>query len=167
MASKMINCKGVKMLRQLGLGLLLSVSMSAWAYTASGVVTGVHDGDTIYVKADDGSSLRVRLAEIDAPEIGQAFGRRSEQSLREMVAKKRVQLTWGETDRYGRIVAHVVVDGLDANTEQVRRGWAWVYRQYAKDKRLVGLEEAAKGAGLGLWSDPHPVNPADWRRSNR
>lgn len=152
------------MLRRFIFVSLVAMGSPVLAITASGVVTGVHDGDTIYVRADDGANLRVRLAEIDAPEVGQAFGRRSEQALREMVGKRRVQLTWSESDRYGRIVAHVVVDGQDANTEQVRRGWAWVYRQYARDTRLVDLEDAARNARIGLWADPHPINPADWRR---
>ncbi|RZI60591.1 MAG: thermonuclease family protein [Pseudomonas sp.] len=133
---------------------------------ASGMVTGVADGDTLYVDLN-GKSTRVRLAEIDAPEKKQAYGRLSEQSLRELVAKRQVSLTWRKIDQYGRPVVHVRVAGVDVNTEQVRRGYAWVYRQYSSDSRLVLIESQAKAAGLGLWADPHPVAPWEWRHAGR
>lgn len=130
------------------------------------VVTGVADGDTLYAEID-GRSIRIRLAQIDAPERAQAFGRRSEQSLRELVGKKKVELSWKSLDRYGRPIAQISVDGLDVNAEQVRRGFAWVFRRYSKDEALLALEAQAKAAGLGMWADPHPVPPWDWRASRR
>lgn len=133
---------------------------------ASGMVTGVADGDTLYVELN-GKSTRVRLAEIDAPEKKQAYGRLSEQSLRELVAKRQVSLTWRKIDQYGRPVVHVRVAGIDVNTEQVRRGYAWVYRQYSSDPRLASIETQAKAAGLGLWADSHPVAPWDWRQAGQ
>ena len=102
------------------------------------MVTGVADGDTLYANVD-GHSIRIRLAQIDAPEKAQAFGRRSEQSLRELVGKKQVELAWKSLDRYGRPIAQVSVDGLDVNAEQVRRGFAWVFRRYSKTQRCLRL----------------------------
>ena len=128
------------------------------------MVTGVADGDTLYANVD-GHSIRIRLAQIDAPEKAQAFGRRSEQSLRELVGKKQVELAWKSLDRYGRPIAQVSVDGLDVSAEQVRRGLAWVFRRYSNDALRIALESQAKSAGLGLWADPHPFAPWDWRRS--
>lgn len=130
------------------------------------MVTGVADGDTLYANVD-GHSIRIRLAQIDAPEKAQAFGRRSEQSLRELVGKKQVELTWKSLDRYGRPIAQVAGDGLDVNAEQVRRGFAWVFRRYSNDAALISLEAQAKSAGLGLWADAHPVAPWEWRVSRR
>lgn len=98
------------------------------SYRGEAVVTGVADGDTLYADID-GRSTHIRLAQIDAPEKAQAFGRRSEQSLRELVGKKRVELWWKVLDRYGRPIAQISVDGLDVNAEQVRRGFAWVFRR--------------------------------------
>ena len=126
------------------------------------MVTGVADGDTLYANVD-GHSIRIRLAQIDAPEKAQAFGRRSEQSLRELVGKKQVELTWKSLDRYGRPIAQVAVDGLDVNAEQVKRGFAWVFRRYSNDAALISLEAQAKAAGIGLWADLHPVAPWEWR----
>lgn len=130
------------------------------------MVTGVADGDTLYASVD-GHSIRIRLAQIDAPEKAQAFGRRSEQSLRELVGKKQVELTWKSLDRYGRPIAQVAVDGLDVNAEQVKRGFAWVFRRYSNDSALIALEAHAKSAGVGLWADPHPIAPWEWRASRR
>ena len=122
------------------------------------MVTGVADGDTLYASVD-GHSIRIRLAQIDAPEKAQAFGHRSEQSLRELVGKRQVELAWKSLDRYGRRIAQVSVDGLDVNAEQVRRGFAWVFRRYSNDAALITLEAQAKSAGIGLWADANPSRP--------
>ena len=129
-------------------------------------VTGVADGDTLSVELD-GTRHRVRLARIDAPEKGQPFGRRSEQSLRQLVWKRTVTLEWHRLDRYGRPIADVTIEGLDVNAEQVRRGMAWVYLQYSQDAKLIALEREARAAKLGLWEQPDPVAPWQWRQANR
>lgn len=136
---------------------------AAQVYRAHGRVTGVADGDTFYVLID-GKSTRVRLAEVDAPEKNQPFGRKAEQSLRELVGKRDVQLFWQDIDKYGRPVVRVVVDGVNVNAEQIKRGQAWVYRQYSKDTALIRLEDEAKAAKRGLWADSQPVPPWAWRR---
>ncbi len=133
-------------------------------HAATGYVTGVSDGDTFYMQID-GKSTRVRLAQIDSPERAQPFGRRAEQSLRELLGKREVTATWREIDRYGRPVVQVEVGGVDVNAEQVKRGFAWVYRQYSNDARLIALEQEARSAGRGLWSDQHPVEPWAWRKA--
>ena len=133
-------------------------------YRGPAVVTGVADGDTLYANVA-GHSVRIRLAQIDAPEKAQAFGRRSEQSLGELVGKRQVEVTWKSLDRYGRPVAQVSVDGLDVSGEQVRLGFAWVFRRYSNDATLIALEAQAKSSGVGLWADPHPIAPWEWRAS--
>ena len=130
------------------------------------VVTGISDGDTAKVELD-GKSVRLRLARIDAPEHQQAWGNRSEQSLRELVYKKLVRIEWREVDRNGRPIVTMTVGGMDVSTEQVRRGMAWVYRAYSMDPELLRLEANAREAKLGLWADPSPVPPWEWRRLKR
>jgi endonuclease YncB( thermonuclease family) len=49
------------------------------------------------------------------------------------------------------------VGGLDVNTAQVRQGMAWVYRQYNRDNSLLALEQEAKKAKRGLWSEPNAI----------
>ena len=53
------------------------------------------------------------------------------------------------------------------NAQMVREGMAWVYRQYAKDRTLYELERQAKASKRGLWADPEPVAPWDFRRNKR
>ena len=92
------------------------------SYRGPAMVTGVADGDTLYANVD-GHSIRIRLAQIDAPEKAQAFGRRSEQSLSELAWKRQVLLWWKSLDHYGRPIAHLSVGATDVNAEQVKRGF--------------------------------------------
>lgn len=133
-----------------------------------GKLVSVADGDTIRVLYK-GGQLKVRLAEIDTPEKAQPYGRRAREALAEMVGGKVVRVVEQDRDRYGRIVGRVYVGDVDVNAELVRRGAAWVYRRYARDKNLLDLEQEAKSAGRGLWALPEPerMAPWDWRRGQR
>ena len=139
---------------------------AAIAASATGQVTGISDGDTFYMLIDGGTA-KVRLSDIDAPEKKQPFGRRSEQSLRELIGKKIVSVTWDSADRYGRLIAQVQEGEVDVNAEQIRRGMAWVYRKYSRNPRLYALEDEARLARQGLWADPEPVEPWVWRKRGR
>lgn len=132
----------------------------------SGKVVGVSDGDTITVLKDR-EQVKVRLVEIDAPEKGQAFGNRSKQALSELVRGKQVEIRERGTDRYGRTLGRIYQSGLDVNAEMVRRGMAWVYIKYVKDKRLNQLEAEAREQRRGLWEDKDPVPPWEWRRARK
>lgn len=130
-------------------------------------MVSVHDGDTLTVLIEQ-RQVRVRLTEIDAPELGQAFGKRSKQSLAELCYGKPAEIEVHSHDRYGRTLAQITCAGRDANAEQVRRGYAWTYTRYAAaDSPLYALEGAARAARRGLWGDPAPIPPWDWRRRGR
>ena len=160
--------------REAGAGELVGAGRVARAVVAAAqplhaidvVVTGISDGDTAKVELD-GKSVRLRLARIDAPEHEQPWGNRSEQSLRELVWKKLVHIEWREVDRHGRPIVSMTIDGRDVSEEQVRRGLAWVYRAYSLDPDLIQLEERAREAKIGLWADPKPVPPWEWRKLKR
>jgi micrococcal nuclease len=143
-----------------------NLAVAAELQSAVVQVVAVSDGDTVHVMLN-GERVRVRLANIDAPEHGQAFGQRSEQALRALVWKKQAVMTWRERDRYGRPIVNLVVDGLDASTEQVRMGMAWVFERYSTDNALPALQAAARAAQIGLWVDRNPVAPWDWRAAKR
>ena len=102
-------------------------------------------------------NVTVRLAEIDAPERAQAFGNRSKHHLAELCFQKSAMVTPRTTDRYGRTVARVECDGIDANVEQVRAGMAWAFTKYLTDPAIKALEDQAHEARLGLWRDAEPV----------
>ncbi|HEX6008376.1 MAG TPA: thermonuclease family protein [Burkholderiales bacterium] len=130
-------------------------------------MVGVQDGDTLTVLIDR-RQVRVRLVEIDAPELGQPFGTRAKQSLSELCYGRRAELDIRGRDRYGRTLAQVSCGGKDANAEQVVRGLAWTYVRYVTpDSPLHALEREARAARRGLWGDPQPIPPWNWRRNGR
>ena len=130
------------------------------------LVVGVTDGDSLTARCDapDGQvTIQVRLAEIDAPEKRQLFGDRSKQHLSELCFEKPAMVRPKTRDRYGRTVARVECDGIDASTEQVRAGMAWAFTKYQTDPRFIGLENEARSRGVGLWSGDMPTPPSEWR----
>lgn len=128
----------------------------------SGVVVSVLDGDTVDVLADR-RPVRVRLAEIDAPEKAQAFGTRSRQALAAAVFQQPVTVRTNGLDRYGRTIGTLLVDGHSINRMMVEQGMAWAYRQYLVDRSLLDVEAAARSGRVGLWVDPNPTEPWEWR----
>lgn len=129
------------------------------------LIVGISDGDTLTARCTD-QTIKIRLAEIDAPEKAQPFGQRSKQSLSDLCFEKQAEVTPQTLDRYSRTVARVKCNGVEANAEQVRRGMAWAYIKYLHDPNLVVLEREAKQSQVGLWADPEPIPPWEWRRVN-
>ena len=115
----------------------------------------------------DYRQVRVRLTEIDAPEKKQPFGNRSKQSLSDLCFLVEAELTLKGKDQYGRKLARVICNGIDANSEQVKRGMAWVFDKYEKDPQLYKLQDEARSARRGLWSDKAPTAPWQWRKTHR
>jgi endonuclease YncB( thermonuclease family) len=144
---------------------VMALSLQAHA-DFNGKVVAVTDGDTITVLRDH-EQVKVRLLEIDAPEKKQPFGNKSKQSLSDLCFNKTALLTDKGKDRYGRTLARVQCDGVDANAEQVRLGMAWVYDHYVTDRSLYQLQDEAKTAKRGLWADPSPMSPWEFRHARR
>lgn len=145
--------------------LLWLVALAATGAAGEQVVR-VKDGDSLVV-ASAGREVDVRLAGIDAPELRQARGMEARTALETLVAGRDVELQLVGGDAYRRIVAHVLVDGLDVNAEMVRRGLAWVPRQYNPAPALVRQEHEAQAAGRGVWGDAKPTPPWVWRKASR
>jgi endonuclease YncB( thermonuclease family) len=141
--------------------------------TAPGTVVSVADGDTVTVLTDEQTERKVRLNGIDAPEHGQPFGEASKQHLSALVFGKVVQVEGNETDRYGRLVGVLLLNGQDINLEQLNAGQAWYYREYEREvapaRRPVyaAAEAAARQARRGLWQDPAPEPPWEYRARQR
>jgi endonuclease YncB( thermonuclease family) len=156
---------------------------AALAEILQGRVVRIADGDTLTVLTANQTQVKVRLAGIDAPEKAQPFGERSRQNLARLVAGKAVEVRWHKRDRYGRVVGQVWVVSpdarcrgggcpktLDAGLAQVTVGLAWHYKQYAREQseedrgRYAFAEVEARARRAGLWRDPAPVAPWDWRK---
>ena len=157
-------------MRLIALVFLLCILLSpAHAETLTGRVVGIHDGDTLTLLDAQKRQTKVRLAEIDTPESKQPYGSRSKQALSDLVFNKTVQVDVKDTDRYGRTVGRVLVNGTDVNAALVASGAAWVYRQYSSDPDLLRLEAEARAAQRGLWALPEAqrMPPWEWRREKR
>ncbi|MDR1520727.1 MAG: thermonuclease family protein [Planctomycetota bacterium] len=159
-------------MKKLGCLFLLTLlgAVAAAAGEWSGFCVGISDGDTITVLKDDRERVKVRLYGIDCPESSQDYGTRARQMAGNLAYQKIVAITPIDTDRYGRTVGLVVADGVLVNRALVESGMAWVYSQYcrvAECEEWRNLEEAARKARRGLWEQPSPVPPWEWRRGRR
>lgn len=176
-------------MRNFALFLLLLLPVATLAGEFQGRVVAVSDGDTITVLDASNTQVVVRLANIDAPEtschqhsevaaeacieVSQSFGKASKKSLSSLVFGKSVRVVTIEgphATSYGRAVGTVFVADLDANLEQVRRGYAMHYATYANHQQSPELftayadaERAARAAAAGLWADKSPVPPWEFR----
>lgn len=150
--------------------LAAAVVANAKAATLSGVVVALSDGDTVTVLDDARQQHKVRLAGIDAPEKHQPFGDRAKQALALLAFRKQVTVEWHKQDRYSRLVGVLRVDSVDVGLELVRAGLAWHYVAYereqsASDRKAYSEGEShARASHLGVWSDPDPTPPWEFRR---
>ena len=129
-------------------------------------VVRVSDGDTITVQAPNAPEpVRVRLAQIDAPEKKQPYGPEAKAALTALLSEHSVTVEYEKTDRYGRIIGQVYADGVDVNRTLVETGMAWVYRDYVHTVAYEHAEEAAREAHRGLWANPYPTPPWVYRRT--
>jgi micrococcal nuclease len=143
------------------LALLLVVAvliLSCAPVTESGIkVVRVIDGDTIEIAG----GAHVRYIGMDTPEIypkTEFYGPEAKVKNIELVEGKLVTLEKdvSETDRYGRLLRYVYVDGVFVNGELVRLGYAEAVA-YPPDTRykwqLSQSEKEAKAAKLGIWGE--------------
>jgi micrococcal nuclease len=143
---------------------LVACAVAAAAASFSGRVVRVLDGDTLEV-LEAATPRRVRLHGVDCPERNQPYGARARQFTAQLAFGRTVTVVIRDRDRYGRLVGEVLLpDGRNLNRQLVAAGYAWWYRQYSRDPRLAVLEWMARWRKRGLWQDPHPVPPWEWRR---
>jgi len=142
--------------------LLLLAALPAHGWP--GRVCGVADGDTISV-LHEGRAVKIRLYGIDCPEKRQAFGQKAKIFTSQMAFGKVVEVDPVTRDRYGRIVAWVHVGGRCLNEEILRAGYAWHFKRFSRDRHLAELESQARAARAGLWGDPEPVAPWEFRKA--
>jgi micrococcal nuclease len=139
------------------------------AYTSyNAVVTHVTDGDTIWVSAGQGAAAEdVRIQGIDAPEICQDYGRTAAAALLAKLQHRTVSVSGRARDKYGRLVAKVVLNGQDVGAWLVENGHAWSYH----NRRSLGAygqqETAARQAGRGLWASGSPMEPKLFRKRTK
>jgi micrococcal nuclease len=167
------KCNNYRMnaIRSLLLSLVLfaSAAISAGPLTP-GLVIAISDGDTITLLTEDKQQLKVRLAGIDTPEKKQAFGTKARDHLASRIFKQDVEVDLRKKDQYGRYLGVIYIGGVDMNQSMIQDGYAWFYKHYAKEQpkeealRYANAERDARLKKRGLWADPNPVPPWEFRK---
>ncbi|MGH8445069.1 MAG: thermonuclease family protein [Solimonas sp.] len=157
----------------LGLALALALPAQAQPPSQSGArgwdcaarVLRVHDGDTLTVDCGDGGRPRkLRIANIDAPELHQAHGQAARRALLRQVDGQTVRVHSVAVDRYERAVVTLAVDGKDVGLRLVAAGHAWCGLRPSRACRAA--QDEARRARRGLWRAKAAQPPWEWRQAH-
>jgi len=144
---------------------LINFCLNVNSQTYTGKVIGIKDGDTVVVLDSLNYQTTLRLAEVDCPEKSQAFGTKAKQFTSDEIYLKQIKYIVTDIDRYGRSIAKIYYDNNKYLSEEIiKNGFGWQYKKYSTSKLLAKLEEEARKNKRGLWIDPNPIYPSDWRR---
>lgn len=148
--------------------ILVLIILSSYLFSVEliGKVVKVSDGDTITVLTSDKTQYKIRLNDIDAPEKKQAFGNKSKDNLAKYIAGKTVTVQYQKKDKYKRILGTIYYNNIDINLQQVKDGYAWVYKKYSKNKDYYNAEKISRDKKIGLWSDKNPIAPWEFRKKH-
>ena len=147
--------------------LLALIILSSYLFSLEliGKVVKVSDGDTVTILASDKTQHKIRLNDIDAPEKKQAFGNKSKDNLAKYIAGKTVTVQYQKKDKYKRVLGTIYYNNTDINLQQVKDGYAWVYKKYSNNQTYYKAEKLARDKRVGLWADKSPVAPWEFRNS--
>ena len=130
-----------------------------------GTVVRVVDGDTLWLTPPGKAPLVVRLRDMDAPEICQAWGLQAKQALAELTLHRHATLRPVARDSHGRTVGSINVNGVDVGPLMVSEGHAWSTRTRYDRGPLVKHERMAKALGRGLHGAGGAIMPRDFRQA--
>ena len=153
----------------IGLAFFVSTAISAGPLTP-GLVVAISDGDTITLLTEDKRQIKIRLVGLDTPEKKQAFGTKARDHLASRIFKQDVEVDLRKKDQYGRHLGVIYLGGVDINQSMIQDGYAWFYKHYAKEQpkeeslRYAKSEADARSKQRGLWADPNPVPPWEFRK---
>ncbi len=131
----------------------------------SGKIINVVDGDTYDLLLPNDSTIRIRMAGIDAPERGMPFYKTSKRFLSNLCYLANVDFKKIDVDKDNRVVAFTYLgDSIELGQEMVRNGMAWHFTKYSNDTTLARLELEARVRQIGLWQDDDPFPPWEVRK---
>jgi endonuclease YncB( thermonuclease family) len=149
------------------LSLVGSLAAAPAVIPLEGTVTRVTDGDSLWLEpAAGGAPVELRLQDIDAPEICQAWGAEAKQALKDLVLKKAVSVHVSGRDTHGRTLGTLYLDTLNVNRSMVQEGHAWSNRHKFDRGPYVADERMARALSRGLYRDGGAVMPKDFRRDH-
>ncbi|MEN9881057.1 MAG: hypothetical protein RLZZ308_240 [Candidatus Parcubacteria bacterium] len=127
-------------------------------------VTDVVDGDTVKVSMN-GTVETLRIIGLNTPETldprkpVECFGKEASNKAKELLTGKTVTLeadpSQTESDKYGRLLRFVFVDGMDYGKYMIANGYAYEYTYssaYKYQKEYKQAQINAQTNQLGLWS---------------
>lgn len=151
-------------MRALLLAIALGAPLASGGAQLHGIVSHVTDGDTVWVRPDDGApAQQVRIEGIDTPEISQAFGSESREALAAQLLRKHVVLITRGEDDYHRTIARIHVGRADVGKWMVAHGYAWSYKFRSDAGPYRRDESRARSQRLGLWAQGDAERPRDFR----
>jgi endonuclease YncB( thermonuclease family) len=131
-----------------------------------GVVLKVSDGNSLSFAPAGQAAMEVRLRDIDAPELCQAWGVEARRALEDLALNKTATLRPSGRDRDGRTLGSLMVEELDIGRRMVEDGHAWSVRTRSGHGPLLKQERMAHSLGRGLHSQGGAILPSDYRRLN-
>lgn len=160
----MKNSRKQKMKRSL---LLVLFTVTNWLLASaqlSGRVVAIADGDTFTLLTAQNQQVKIRLHGIDCPEKKQPYSNNAKAYTSSLVFGKQVSVQVKNIDRYGRTIGVVFLeDKRNVNELLLQAGWAWHFKKYDQNARWAAMEHQARRNRKGLWADPNPIAPWDWR----
>ena len=152
-------------------------------FTIKGRLKEIKDGDTVILIGANDVKFKIRLSDMDAPEIehkaltrpckkipsqpGQPGGEEAPSALEKLISvQDRVTAECYEVDRYGRPVCHLFKDKMNVNLEMIKNGWGWLpeKKHWIRDPMSYKFQNEAKTQGKGVWGLPDQVSPKKWRK---
>jgi micrococcal nuclease len=126
-------------------------------------VLSVDEGDKLTI-SHRGRDQVIHLRDIDCPELKQPYGKEAKHVTAAFVGGREVIVRGLHRNRQGRTTAEVLLqDGRNVGYELVKEGLAWARPETAGGQSLVDTERVSRAEGRGLWSEPHPVPPWQWK----
>lgn len=142
----------------------IAAALAGCGHQKGTIVERAVDGDTLKVRLEDGSSKTVRILGIDTPETVdprkqvQCFGHEASDHMKSLATGKTVTLEAKpdeDTDKYGRLLRYVRLDGQDIGAAMIQDGYAFSYRIFPHPRlaQYNALEAQARDAKRGLWGN--------------
>src|SRR5690606_37514863 len=94
---------------------------------------------------------KIRLAQVDAPEMGTPYGIESKKMAENLILNEKVSLKVVGVDKYNRKIAFVYINGHSLGFLMVKSGYARQFKRYSKSKKLARAEATAKMQKRGIW----------------
>lgn len=139
----------------------------------SGTVVSIADGDSFTIVDQTDQRLVIRLQGIDAPEKDQISGKDAKRALERMISKQDIVVLVDKKDQFKRFVGIAKIGETDVGLEMIKQGYAWHFKRYQKEQSkanrdlYANAEITARSNQLGLWRDPDPTPPWEFRKSKQ